>query len=144
MLSVGNGQTLSATFTPNDTSDYTGATASVKINIQPTSPPSSPAKIVITKTLARDPDTNQVVVNLNVSNAGGTAAQNVQLTIGKINTTSGTPLPQSLGIIPAGGSITAILRFPGSVGNAGATAALIIGGTYSGGSFNTAAKITLP
>jgi len=49
VLGVGNGQTLSVTFTPTDTVDYTTATASVSINVQKATPVvswSNPADIV--------------------------------------------------------------------------------------------------
>src|SRR5207245_304534 len=39
VLGVGSGQTLSALFTPNDTTNYTTASASVLINVVDTTPP---------------------------------------------------------------------------------------------------------
>ncbi len=41
VLTVGNGQTLSVTFTPSDTTDYTGASATATINVLPALPPGS-------------------------------------------------------------------------------------------------------
>jgi hypothetical protein len=101
-------------------------------------------QIVISKVLTRDSATNDVVVQLNIANSAGGMAQNVQLTIARVNTTSGTPLPQALGGVAVTGSTNATVRFPGSVGGPGVAAVLTIGGTYSGGSFNTATRITLP
>jgi hypothetical protein len=143
VLPVGAAQTLSTTFTPGDAIDYNSASDSVLINVTASGAPASPAQIVVTKTLARN-GSNQVVVTLNISNAGGTAAQNVQLTVGKINTTPGTTLPQSLGTVAAGGTVTATLTFPGSVGTTGTLAALTVSGTYTGGSFSSASRVTLP
>ena len=90
VLSVGNGQTFSSTFTPSDTIDYNVVTASVQINVL------APAQIVVTPTLSRN-GSGQMVATLKISNTGGVAAQSTQLTVGKLNTASGTPLPQALG-----------------------------------------------
>jgi len=143
VLAVGTGQTLSTTFTPADTTDYTSAAKSVIVNVTQTASPASPAQIVVTKTLARN-GSGQVVTTLNISNTGGTDALNVQLTIGKIGATSGTPLPQTLGTVAKGATVTATLTFPASVGASVAAASLTVGGTYAGGSFSTASRITLP
>ena len=110
MLQAGSGQTLSATFFPTDSTDYNTATPTVQINVNPSLPPASPAQIVVTKTLARN-GSNQVVVSLNITNAGGTDAPNVQLTIGKIGTTLGTTLPQSLGTVAKGTTVPADVDF---------------------------------
>ena len=56
---------------------------------------------MVTRTLARDGG-GQVVATLTIANTGGTAAQNVTLSVAKIGTFSGTPLPQSLGTMAAG------------------------------------------
>jgi uncharacterized membrane protein len=48
-LMAGNNQTLTVSFTPNDTTDYTGATATVSINVLPVSP--SPPPVHGTKTV---------------------------------------------------------------------------------------------
>jgi len=113
--------------------------ATVKVTIA-----SSQPDIIITNTLSREPGTNNVLVSLTLSNLGGTAAQNVQLTIGEIDATAGATVPQSLGIIASTGRTTATLTFPASVGASGAAAALIVGGAYTGGSFQSASRITLP
>jgi len=130
VLPVGNGQTLSVAFTPTDAKDYTTATKSVQINVVP----SSPARIVVYKSLSRNAK-GQVVVSLTLTNTGGTDAQNARLTIGWIDLTPGTPLPQTLGRITAGQSGTATLTFPSTVGRKGAPALLTVYGTYNGGSF---------
>jgi hypothetical protein len=98
----------------------------------------------VSKTLTRDATTNEVVVHLNIANAAGSMAQNLQLTVARINTTTGTPLPQALGGLAVTGSTNATVRFPGTVGGAGAAAVLTVGGSYTGGSFNTATRVTLP
>ena len=142
VLSVGDGQALSATFTPSSSANYTTANKNVAINVKPASSGGSPAQLVITKTMSRD--SGQIVVVLNVANAGGTAAANVQLTTAKLNTTAGTPLPQSLGAIAAGSSVSTTVRFPGSVGASGVAAVLTVAGSHNAGTFNSATRVTLP
>ena len=139
VLPVGNGQTLSVAFTPTDAKDYTTATKSVQINVVP----SSPARIVVYKSLSRNAK-GQVVVSLTLTNSGSTDAQNARLTIGWIDLTPGTPLPQTLGRITAGQSVTATLTFPSTVGRKGAPALLTVYGTYNGGSFYSITGVTLP
>jgi hypothetical protein len=135
---VGDGQTLSVRFTPLDNTQP-ATTATVTINVRPT----GAATLVLTKTLARDSQ-NNVVATVTIANTGSAAATNVVLTTAKIATTNGTPLPQSLPNIPAGGSIQTTVTFSGSVGAQGAGSTLTLGGTYSGGTFNSAARIVLP
>lgn len=104
----------------------------------------SPPQIVVTKTLARNPATQQVVVRLVLTNTGETAAANVQLSLARIGATNATVLPGSLGSLESGSSATADIAFPASVGDSGAAAVLTIGGIYTGGSFNSASRVTLP
>ena len=140
VLLPGNGQTLAVTFTPTDMVDYSTATANVLINIGPAS---GPANLVVTKKLARV--TNQIIVVVTIANTGATAAANVQLTTAKIGTTASTTgLPQALGTI-AGGEIAQVtLSFPGSAGASGATSTITLSGTYTGSSFSSTARVTLP
>jgi hypothetical protein len=98
---------------------------------------------VVTRTLARTG--GQVVATLTISNNGGTTAQNVVLASAKIGTVSTTStLPQTLGDIPAGGSVQTTVAFPGTVGASGASSSLSVAGTYATGSFSNTARITLP
>jgi hypothetical protein len=142
VLPVGNAQTLSVIFTPSS-SNYVAAAKSVNIDVLPASGGGSPANLVVTRTLARDSG-GQVVATLTTANTGGTAAQNVTLSVAKIGTFSGTPLPQSLGAIAAGGSLQTVVTFPSTVGAAGAPGSLTISGSYTGATFGTSARITLP
>ena len=142
MLPAGNGQTLSVIFTPSS-SNYVAAAKSVTIDVLPASGGGSPANLVVTRTLARD-GAGQVVATLTIANTGGTAAQNVTLSVAKIGTISGTPLPQSLGAIAAGASLQTVVTFPSTVGAPGAPGSLTISGSYTGATFGTSARITLP
>ncbi len=142
VLPVGNGQTLSVQFTPTDTTDYTTASKNVLINV--TSAPGA-ATLVMTDTLVRDGGTNEVVVTVTLANTGGSPATSVQVASAAIGATSTTTaLPVAMTDVPAGGSSSIQLRFPGSVGSAGTRTVLSVKGTYAGGSFGGSARITLP
>jgi hypothetical protein len=138
---VGNGQALSVQFTPADTTDFSGASASVNINVTP----SSPAGLIGTYILSRDVN-NNVVATLTLANTGTSAATNVQLTsatIGSVVTT--TPLPQAIANIPAGGvQSTTVLFAAASVGASGSRAVISCQGSYTGENFGASARVVLP
>ena len=141
VLPVGNGQTLSVTLTPSS-NNYTSASKSVSIDVLPASGGGTPANLVLTRTLARV--NGQVVATIAIANNGGTAADNVTLSTAKIGTVSGTPLPQSLGTIAAGSSVQTTVTFPGTVGAPGASSSLTLSGTYTGATFGSTLRVTLP
>jgi hypothetical protein len=138
---VGNGETLSVTFTPTDLSSFFPVTTHQTINVLATG--GDPAKLVLTQTLARGAG-NAVVVTLTTVNSGATAAQNVVLTAAKIGTVSGTPIPLTIGTIAAGGTVQSTITFPATVGSAGAPATLTVTGTYTGGTISSGGRIVLP
>ncbi len=141
VLPAGAGQTLSVTFTPTDTTDYTTATASTTITVNPAA--SLPAaNLIVTKVLTRSGD--NVVVQLAITNTGGVAAQNVVVTGVKLGADSAAPLPQVVGTIGAGTSAIAVVTVPGSVGASGAASSLMVSGTFSGATFGASARVTLP
>ncbi len=142
VLPVGANQPLSVTFTPNDTTDYPVASANTTITVNPAAAPSSPANLVVTKVLTRTG--GSVVVQVTVTDTGGTAAANVVLTSVKVGADTATPAPQSLGAIAAGASASATVSVPASVGASGAGSSLVVAGTYTGGTFSSSARITLP
>jgi hypothetical protein len=140
VLQAGAAQTLSVSFTPNDTTDYNTTTASTTITVNPAQ--TTPANLVITKVLTRSGDT--VTAQITLANTGGTAAANVVLSSVKVGADTATPLPQSLGTIDAGASVTATVTVPGSVGASGAGSSIAISGTYTGSTFSSSARLTLP
>jgi len=83
-----------------------------------------------------------VVVTLNITNAGGTDAQNVQLTVGKLNSTPGVYQSPSLGTVAKGTTVSTTLIFDSSM--ASGLAVLTVSGIYTGGSFSSASKVTVP
>jgi|SRR5579872_1598175 len=103
-----------------------------------------PPQVVVTKTLTRELATSDILVNISVTNTGGTVAENTQVTTARIGFTNSSSIPLLLGNIDPGDTATGVLHFPPSTGIAGTPAALVIGGTYTGGSFNGTSKVTLP
>jgi hypothetical protein len=141
VLPDGANQTLSVAFTPANPALFMPAIATTTITVNPASAPASPANLVATKVLTRN--STNLVVQLTVTNTGGTAATNVTLTSVKVGADVASPLA-NLGTIAAGASVTATLTVPASVGNSGAGSSFTLSGTYTGGSFSSSARITLP
>jgi hypothetical protein len=80
-----------------------------------------------------------------VHNTGTLAASNVVLTTATLGAATGSPLPQTLASIAAGGSGLFTVHFPGSAGANGAGVAEKYSGSYTGGSFGaTIRSATLP
>jgi WD40 repeat protein len=159
VLPVGANQPLSVAFTPADSTDYTAASTSTTITVNPASPPSSPANLVVTHVLTRvvivseSGGSNDVAVHLTIANTGGTAASYVELSSVKLGSYPATPLcsaavcprlPLDFGTIGAGASGQVTVTVPGVVGASGAASSLVVSGTYSGGTFNSSSRITLP
>jgi hypothetical protein len=142
VLLPGANQTLSAIFTPNDPADYNTVTATTTITV--TAKTIQGVDIILTRTLTRD-GSGDIVVNISLANAGNVDAQNVTLTTAKIGSTSGAPLPISVGTIPAGNvAVVGAVTIPGSAGPSGALVTLTLGGTYTGGSFIAGGRVYLP
>jgi len=141
VLLVGNSQTLSAQFTPTDTTDYNNAMASVLINVLP----DSTATLVLTEVLTRDPGTQDVIVKLTIANSSTNTVTGAQVTAAKIGTTGTiTALPLAVPNIPAGGISSVVLTFPSSVGTSGTMAVLAMTGKSSLGAFGGSTRIVLP
>jgi len=141
VLPVGNGQTLSVVFIPTDTTDYNTASATTTINVLPGT--STGVQIVTTNVLKRDAS-NNIVVQLTFANTGKSAAANFTLTSVKIGSAAGTPVPQSLGSIGSNSLVQTTVTVPASAGASGTATSLAVTGTYTGGTLNSSARITLP
>jgi len=103
--------------------------------------PCGSTNVVVTSTLTRMNATT-VVGNLSIQNIGAVTANNVTLTNAKLGLTNGTPLPQSLGNLAPGATVNTTVSFANST--PGATSTLVIGGTYTGGSFSNTKRVTIP
>ncbi|MBA3513667.1 MAG: carboxypeptidase regulatory-like domain-containing protein, partial [Pyrinomonadaceae bacterium] len=98
-------------------------------------------RLVVTSVLTRT-DLTTVRADYTVQNIGTLPANNTILTIAKLGSTDGTPLPQPLGTIPPGGSASGGVNFTNS--SPGAASTLTLGGTYTGGSFSSTKRVTVP
>jgi hypothetical protein len=103
----------------------------------------SGVQIIVTRLLSRD-GSNNIVVQLTLANTGSTPASDVILTGVKIGTASGTPLPQTIGTILPNSSTQVAVTVPPSAGSSGAASSLTVTGTYTGGTFTSTARLTLP
>jgi hypothetical protein len=145
VLLPGANQKLSVTFTPADTGNYNVAGGAALLNINPV-PTSGPPQFVVTSVLSRDPITGNIVVLATFANAGGSLAENVQLTAAYFGTNNLpiTVLPASLGDIATGKLAQFTLQFSGSVGAPGFPTTLTLSGTYTGAGFVSRSRIQLP
>lgn len=144
VLSVGNAQTLAVTFTPTDSVDYAGSTASVAINVNPVASPPATASLVLTRSLLTRNAAQNIVLSLTLTNTGKSNAQNVIITSASIGGTKGTPSPTLVGSVMAGFSMPALLTFPSTTGASGASTTLTVSGTFIGGTFSYSGRIVLP
>ena len=101
-----------------------------------------PVRLTTTATLSNLSDGYQAMVTVE-NNGNGTAA-NVQLTTAMLGSASGAPVPQSLGDLAGGSSMTAMVSFPSSAGVSGTRSVLQLAGTYIGGTFSGGTRIVLP
>jgi len=81
------------------------------------------------------------VANITISNSGTADASDVTLTVAKLGGVSGTPLPQTIGTLTPGQSVTRSVSFTGAP--SGSTT-LQAGGTHAAGTFNSSRKVTAP
>jgi predicted extracellular nuclease len=80
---------------------------------------------------------------ITVKNTGNGTAPNVQLTAAALSSSTGSPIPQSLGDLAGGASITTVVTFSSTAASGGA-GALRYSGTYTGGSFTSSSRLVLP
>lgn len=140
VLPVGTGETLSVTFTPTDSADYNAVTATTTITVNAGS--LTPASIAVTKTLTRV--NGNIYAAVTIANNGGTAAANVVLTSVTVGGVKATPVPEFIGNISGVAYATWTVSVPGSVGASGTASSLVVSGTYTGGTFSSSGRITLP
>jgi hypothetical protein len=141
VLQVGNEQALSVTFTPYDTTRYSGASQGTAINVVPGT--ATGVNIITNIVLHRDAN-NNILVQLTFANASDAAAENFVLTGATIGTVSGTPLSQPIGTIGPNSLAQATVTVPGSVGASRTLSEVTATGTYTGGTWGYAGRIWLP
>jgi hypothetical protein len=79
-----------------------------------------------------------------VTNTGAGPASNVILTSGTLGSAAGSVSPRSLGTIPAHGSASVTVTFPGTAGADGSGTTAKFAGTYTGGTFSGGLRAVLP
>jgi hypothetical protein len=102
------------------------------------------ADVQVLPALTRDTGTNEVVATLTLRNAGSGTAANVQLTSALLDSTPASPPFTSLGSIPPGGSLITTVRFPGAGLTPGGAALLRVSGSFTGGTFSSSSRVTIP
>jgi hypothetical protein len=86
-------------------------------------------------------DGGNTVATITVSNSGTATADNVVLTTAKIGAVNGTVLPQNIGSLAPGASSVRTVTFSGAPSG---SQTLQVGGTFTGGTYNSSRKTTAP
>jgi hypothetical protein len=81
------------------------------------------------------------VATITVNNTGTATATNVMLTTAKLGAVNGTILPQNIGSLGPGASSVRTVTFSGAPSG---SQTLQVGGTFTGGTFNSSRKVTAP
>ena len=83
------------------------------------------------------------VATITITNSGTTTTFSAVLTVAKLGGVNGTSLPQSIGSLTPGQSSVRTVTFS-LMPTGPSTSTLQIGGSYSGGSFNSNRRVTVP
>jgi hypothetical protein len=102
-----------------------------------------PAAIEVRSALARDPSNGDLVAALTLSNTGASTASGVTLSSVTLNGIAAAALP-AVPNIAGGASFTVQVRFPGSAGAPGTAGLLRVAGGFTGGSFTSSQRLTVP
>ncbi len=84
---------------------------------------------------------SNTVATITICDSGTATANNVVLTTAKLGGVNGTPLPQTVGTLAPGACATVTVTFSGAP--SGATT-LQVGGTFSGGTYNSNRRVNAP
>jgi uncharacterized repeat protein (TIGR01451 family) len=145
----------SVTYTPGanfvglDTFTYTisdgnGNNDTATVRVQVNDPNAGPAQISVASASVTRVGGN-LVAQITLSNIGGSPAQNLQVSASQVGSASTTtsPLPGIASLAP-GASTTITLTYPGTAGNTGAAVFLRVSGSFTGGTFSSNRRVTLP
>lgn len=149
LLSVFNGVNPNGTWSLYVIDDVGGDTGNInlgwELNITTTTvtctTPCGIIRLLVNSSLTRVNATT-VKATYNVQNIGTAQADNVQVTTAKLGVTNGSPLA-FVGNVPANNTSPSFdVFFTNST--PGAVTTLTLGGTYTGGTFSTTKKVTIP
>lgn len=150
LLSVFNGVNPNGTWSLYVVDDVGGDVGNINLGwelaitttTQVCTTPCGEVRLVVSSSLTRV-DATTVKATYRVENRGTVAANNVQLTVALLGATSGTPLPQAIGsIAPGATSANFDVFFTNST--PGASSTLKLNGTYTGGTFGSTKRVTIP
>jgi hypothetical protein len=105
--------------------------------------PTTPVNLLTSYVFNRDANNNYVATVV-VANSGSSTAQNVTIGSARLGGVSGTVAPASVASIGPASTATFTILYPaGSIPNT-PVQVLTISGTYTGGSFSSGGRVTLP
>jgi len=99
--------------------------------------------LVPSATLAKNSD-GSYTATVVITNKGTGTAMNVVLTTATLGAANGAPIPQTLGNIAPGGSVTTTVTYPSSAGASKSVVVEKYAGTYTGSGFTASMRATLP
>jgi hypothetical protein len=105
----------------------------------------APPKITGSYTLSRAP--GQILADVKLTNSGGSTASGTVISTASLDVGTGPVAalaPAGPVDIPAGGSATVRVAFPGNVFASGSRALMTLNGAYAGGSFGMSFRVVLP
>ena len=101
-------------------------------------------RLVVTSELTRL-DANHLRATYSVQNIGAVLADDVQLTTSRLGAVLGPPPPQVLGsLAPGQTSASQSVVFVFNNSTPGTSSMLTLGGTYTGGTFTSTKRVTIP
>ena len=134
------GGTITATWNLNDGPNNLGTVT--KTFILGCTTPCGTVRLVVTSTISRINATT-VKATYRVKNIGTILADDVTLTNSKLGTTTGGPLPQFIGDLPPDIESPPFDQFFTN-STPGASTTLKLDGTYTGGTFSSTKRVTVP
>ena len=105
--------------------------------------PCGQVRLDVTSTLTRTNSTTVSAV-IRVTNIGSITANNVVVSTARLGAANGAPVPQTLGNIAPGATVTVPTSITFTNSTPGASSTLSVAGTYTGGTFSSNKRVTIP
>jgi len=103
----------------------------------------SQVRLDVTSTLTRTNSTTVSAV-IRVTNIGSITANNVVVSTARLGAANGAPVPQTLGNIAPGATVTVPTSITFTNSTPGASSTLSVAGTYTGGTYSSNKRVTIP